>query len=198
MVEIVKLDKKTQQKVLKRAEEAIKHGKVLVCPTDTVYGLICNGTYKKAVNRLFKIKKRSKGKPIPVFVKDIKMAEKIAKINPEQKKFLKKIWPGAVTVVLKRKGKNTIGIRIPRHKFVLNLLKEVNRPLAETSANISGKTTPTKIKEVLKQFKNQKYQPDLAIDAGNLKKSRSSTVIDLTGKRIKVLRNGFLSFSTNK
>lgn len=168
---------------------AIKKGKVVVCPTDTVYGLVCDAANKKAVERLFKIKKRPKEKQIPIFVKDIAMAKKLAEINKEQEDFLKKVWPGKVTAVLKKKnGKGTIGLRIPNHKFVLSLAKYVNRPLTGTSANISGNKASTKIKEVLKQFEGQKYQPDLVIDKGNLPKSKPSTVIDLTVSPHKILR----------
>jgi L-threonylcarbamoyladenylate synthase len=180
-MEIIKPD-------LKKAVKAIKEGKVLVCPTDTVYGLICAANNKKAVDRLFKIKKRSRNKPIPIFVKDIKMAKRFAYINRNQEDFLKKIWPGKVTAVLKSKKKiKTIGIRIPDYRFILSLIKK-SFPLAESSANISGKPASTKIKEVIKQFKNQKYQPDLVIDAGNLLPSKPSTVIDLTIWPPKILR----------
>lgn len=168
----------------KKALEAIREGKVLVCPTDTVYGLICDAKNKKAVERLYKIKKRPQNKLIPIFVKDIKMAKKLAYIDKKQEKFLKQVWPGKVTAVFHRKKP---GIRIPNHKFVLSLVKHVG-PLAETSANISGRPASTKIKEVLEQFKNKRYQPDLVIDAGNLKKSKPSKVIDLTVTPFKVLR----------
>jgi len=195
------LDRKSNG-FIKKAAESIKKGEILVCPTDTVYGLIADAANKKAVKRLFKIKKRNPRKPVPIFVKDIKMAKKLVYINKNQEKFIKKVWPGKVTVVLKRKkGQNlygldrkTIAIRIPNHRFLNILLKKINRPLTGTSANISGKPTSTKIKEILRQFKNQLpatgggVQPDLIIDAGNLPKNRPSKVIDLTGKKIKILR----------
>ncbi|MDP1538608.1 MAG: L-threonylcarbamoyladenylate synthase [bacterium] len=186
----------------------IKKGKVIVCPTDTVYGLIADATNKKAVNRLFKIKKRPKTKPIPIFVKDLKMARELAKINKKQEKFLKSAWPGKVTAVLERTllrpsgfggqgktrirlygvAKETIALRIPKYELLLSLAKQLNRPLTGTSANISGKLASTKIKEVLQQFQNQKHQPDLIIDIGNLKPAKPSTIIDLTGSDPKILR----------
>jgi len=84
--------------------------------------------------------------------------------------------------------KGTIGVRIPNYKWLLGLAEQLNQPLAETSANISGEPATTKIKEVLKYFKGREYHPDLAIDAGNLKKSRPSKVIDLTVWPPKILR----------
>lgn len=177
----------------------LKRGGVIVCPTDTVYGLIADATNKKAVEKVFKIKKRPRNKPLPIFVRDLKVAKELAEIGEEQEKFLKKAWPGKVTAVLKRRAKNTkqkiygvnektIALRLPAYKLMSILLKKLNHPLTGTSANISGKPVSTKIKEVLKQFKKQKYQPDLVISDGDLPKSKPSTVIDLTMSPYKILR----------
>lgn len=84
--------------------------------------------------------------------------------------------------------KNTIAVRIPDYKLIDNLFKIIKVPLVQSSANLSGNSAPTKIKEIIAQFQNQKYQPDLIIDAGNLPKNRPSKVIDLTGGKIKILR----------
>jgi len=194
---ILKADQRNLQTIVKIMVKSIKQGEVMVCPTDTVYGLIADATNGKAVKKLLKIKKRNTQKPIPIFVKDIKIAKKFALINKNQEKFLKKVWPGKVTVVLKRKGKlprilfgnkKTIGLRIPNYKVINQLLLIINRPLTGTSANISGQPPSTKIKEVISQFKNQKFQPDLIIDAGNLPKSKPSIVLDLTTSPTKILR----------
>jgi L-threonylcarbamoyladenylate synthase len=129
------------------------------------------------------------------------MAKDLAKIDKKQEKILKKCWPGKVTVILKAKttkfpkgiiGEDKkIGLRISDYKFLRLLLKKTNCPLAETSANISGKKASTKIKEVLKQFKKGRCQPDLVLDAGNLKDSLPSTVVDLID--FKILREGEIS-----
>ena len=196
---VIKSDKKNLKETIKITLKFLNEGKLIVSPTDTVYGLICDATNKKAVEKLFKIKKRPKGKPIPIFVKNIEMAKQLAFIDKTQEKFLKKVWPGKVTVILKRKkrlpdlfldNQKTIGLRIPDYKLINELLKRLNNPITGTSANISGKPASTKIKEVTSQFENQKIQPDLIIDTGDLKKSKPSTVIDLTGKKSKILRRG--------
>ncbi len=203
-MKIVKTDSKNYRKIIELVEKLIREGKVLVCPTDTVYGLIADATNKKAVNKIFKIKKRPRNKPIPIFVKDLKIAKKLALINKNQGKFLKKVWPGKITIVLKRKegkqiygiDKKTIALRVPNYKLVLELLKKIDKPLTGTSANISSHPPSTKIREVLKQFtlqrgsgqENQKYQPDLVIDAGNLSKSKPSTILDFTKSPPKILR----------
>ncbi len=193
---VLKVDQKNLKLIIKKAVKSIKRGEIMVCPTDTVYGLVADATNKKAVEKLFKIKERSR-KPIPIFIKDLKTAKKTAQINKEQEKFLKRAWPGKVTAVLTRKNKlpkilfgkrTTIGLRIPKYKLVQELLKKINRPLTGTSANISGKPATTKIKKIIKQFKNQRFQPDLILDAGDLEPSKPSMVIDLTGSKQKILR----------
>ena len=204
-MERVKIFPKNYKKTIKTLVSLIKKGKVLVCPTDTVYGLICDATNKKAVEQVFKIKKRSYKKPIPVFVKDIGLAKKIARIDKKQERFLKKVWPGKVTVILEAKEKfprgvlgsdNKIGIRIPNYKPVLSLLKKLNTSLSSTSANISEIPGSGKIEEVIKQFSRRKNKPDLIVDAGNLKPSKSSTVVDLTDNRLIILRKGAVNIKS--
>jgi len=199
----IKISSKNFKKVIGETVEVIKMGGVATVPTDTVYGLIADATNEKAVRKIFKIKKRSLKKPIPIFVKDLKMTKSLAIINKNQEKFLKKFWPGKLTAILKAKNKKLpkgilkngkIGLRIPNYKLVNILLEKLNFPLTGTSANISGKPGSTKIREVLKQFENQFStrsgggQPDLILDAGNLKPSLPSTVIDL--ENLEILREG--------
>lgn len=129
---------------LEKTVKALKNGKVLVCPTDTVYGLICDANSKKAVERLYKIKKRPKRKPLPVFVSNIKTAKKLAHIDKRQEEFLRNVWPGGVTAVLKSRKRGTVGLRMPNHRFVLRLAEHIG-PLAESSANMSGKPASAKI-----------------------------------------------------
>ena len=177
--------------------EWLKKGKVAVCPTDTVYGLVADAINQTAVNKIFKIKQRKSGKPISIFVRDLKMAKGFAVIGKEQEKIIKSVWPGRTTLILKPKRKlpkgigragKEIGLRIPDYKIISRLLSVSNSPLTGTSANISGKPASTKIKEIISQFKNQKHQPDLVIDCGNLPKNKPSTIIDLTIYPSRVLR----------
>ena len=181
--------------------KAIKGGGVIVFPTDTIYGLVCDATNQKAIQKLFQIKKRDFKKPIPVFVKDIEMAKQIAMVNEKQESFLKKVWPGKVTVILRAKidfpqgvlGKDkTIGLRVPDYASINALFNKINKPLSGTSANLAGEHSCLDINDVVVQFANEKLQPDLIVDAGILSSSQSSTVVDLTGKELKVLRTGDL------
>jgi L-threonylcarbamoyladenylate synthase len=200
----MKIIKEKSKEAIIEAVKSIKNGEVLVLATDTIYGLVADATLKKAVEKIFKIKNRQKSKPLPVFVKDIKMAKKIVKINKNQEEFLKEVWPGKVTVVLERKkscnlsknvfgDKNTVGLRWPDYKFTNFLIKAINKPLIGTSANISGEGNVSEIKKIINQFKNKEHQPDIIIDSGNLKKCKASTVVDFSKDAPEILRIGEIS-----
>ncbi len=203
-MQTLKVSSKNLEHVLAKTVDVIKRQGVVLCPTDTVYGLIADANSDIAIKKIFKIKKRNLKKPLPVFVKNLKMAKSLAILNLKQEKILKKIWPGKVTVILRAinkkipKGilseKYQIGLRVPDYQFLNILLKKIDCPLAQTSANISGRKASTKISEVLEQFIGQKYQPDLILDSGDLENSLSSSVIDLIS--FKILRQG--EFSQNK
>ena len=197
---------KQSQRTLKKAITVIKSGGVVICPTDTVYGFLADATNKKAVEKIYKIKTRPKSKPLSVFIKDLHMAKELAEINDKQAKILQKYWPGKYTFVLKHKlwdvrrptiygvVKETIAIRIPKYVFLNQLLKKVNRPLVQTSVNMSGQAPLVKIGDILKQFQDiagsdpaESDPAILLIDAGNLKKGKPSKIIDLRSKTEGVL-----------
>lgn len=183
-MEIIKQTKNNLNKVV----EILNKGGVVVYPTDTVYGFLVDAGNEKAVEKIFKIKKRPKNKPLPIFVKDIKMAQELAEIDQEQEKNMRKYWPGKYTLILNKKdAKGTIALRIPDYKLLNSLLKKIDKPLAQTSVNISGQPPLIKIKDIILQFGENKFV-DLTIDAGNLPKSKPSKIIDLTENKIKILR----------
>jgi len=185
---------KPSKQILNKVVFALEKRRVVICSTDTVYGFLADASNKKAVEKIYKIKKRPRSKPLAVFVKDLKMAKELAEIDEEQEKMLKKYWPGEYTFILKRKkeirlfdrAKNTIALRIPKYKFLNDLLKKINKPLAQTSVNISGQEPLIKSEKIIKQF--QKTEDLLFIDAGNLPKKKPSAIMDLTKDNIKILR----------
>ncbi len=202
---------KPSQSAAAAAAALLKNGGVVICPTDTVYGFLADAQNKKAVAKIYQIKKRPKFKPLSVFVKDLKMAKEIAAIDKRQEKVLRKFWPGKYTIILKRKSilweakpttdfvvglashkklygldKNTVALRIPKHAFLQKILKKVNRPLAQTSVNISGKPPLYDISDIMKQFGASDI---LIVDGGNLKKSKPSKIIDISKDTIKTLRS---------
>jgi len=176
--------------------QTLKEGGVIVAPTDTVYGMLADATNELAIKKLYKIKDRSEDKALPIFVRDITMAQELAIISQEQQSYLEKNWPGKVTTILERKDgikifgveNKTIALRIPSYPFINLLLEKINLPLSGTSANISGEPSSTKIDEILKQFENKEIHPDLIINAGDLEESQPSTIVDLTEADIKIIR----------
>jgi len=89
-MEIISIKKANKRKAVNFLAEKIREGKIIICPTDTVYGLLCDATSKKAIDKLFKIKKREKGKFFPIFVENLKTAERLAFINSPQEEIIKK------------------------------------------------------------------------------------------------------------
>ena len=181
---------------IKEIVRIIKNGEVVIFPTDTVYIPMADATDKKAVERVFRIKRRSFENPTPIFIKDMKMAKKIAKIGRKQENILRKAWPGRVTAVLKRKKTkirlygvafDSIALRIPDFKPINLILEELNRPLVGTSANISGRPASGDLGKVISQLKGKRFQPDLIVDGGILS-GIPSTVIDLRVLPPKILR----------
>jgi len=188
-----------ESKKIEQIVKALKKSKTVVIPTDTAYGLAGNALDKKANKKVFTIKERPYFKPLSVLVSGLKMAEKIAYFNAQARKIFKKFLPGPLTIVVKKKKilpdiltseQPNVGIRCSNDKLTRAIMKKINFPITATSANLSGKKVPYSIKEILKQYKDQKTKPDLLVDAGKLPKVAPSTVIDLSRKKIKILRKG--------
>jgi len=187
-------------KILKQSKQAlslaikiINSGGLIVCPTDTIYGFLADASNEKAVKKIYKIKKRPKSNPLPIFIKNIEAAKKIAFISAEQEEILNKKWPGKYTFILKRKkeaklygiNKDTIALRLPEYKFLNDLLEKINKPLVQTSVNISNNPALTKVSDIIEQF--NKFDV-LVIGGENLKKSQTSKIMDLTKDKIIILR----------
>lgn len=193
---IVDISKIAVSEALNIAAKALSQGKVLVCPTDTIYGLIADATNARAVEKIFRIKHRKREKPLGIFVKNLAMAKKLAKVTKTQEAFLKKVWPGKVTAVLQMKRRfpkgvgvqNTIGIRVPKYHFLNLLFKKFNHALVQTSVNISDTPPLQRVQDMAGVFGKRKWKPDLIFDAGTLPLSRPSIVIDITRENKKILR----------
>ena len=177
----------------KEALAFLRAGKVVVFPTDTVYGLLADATNKKAVERVFTIKRRSRMKFFPLFVGTMRMAKQIAAISRSQERFLRSRWPGAFTAVLRRKksslkfygiSKETIALRISGSSQLRSLVRLLGKPIIATSANLSGKSPCSTIRETRKQLGTK---PDLFVDGGRLH-SRPSRIVDMTKKPYRTLR----------
>jgi len=179
-------------KIIKKIISILNKDGVVVLPTDTVYGLCASFESVKAYQKILAIKGRGTEKLLPVFVHCMHKAKELAYINKEQEQILNVFWPGSITCILKSKVKNlnTIAIRIPDDKLLLKILLEFKKPLLQTSANLSGLNPAKNVDEIQKQFKDNFVKPDVIIDGGNLSKTLNSTIVDLTKKPYRILRQG--------
>ena len=188
------------KKTLHKSISNLKKGNVVGLPTETVYGLAGNAYSKKSVNKIYRLKKRPNFNPLIVHYFNYKNAEKEVVLNDSFFKLYKKLCPGPITFILKKRIKskiqssvtaklNTIAVRFPSHRVVRSILKKINFPLAMPSANLSSGISPVNAKNVADEFrKNIK----LIINGGKSKIGIESTVIDLTGTP-KILRPGIIS-----
>lgn len=176
---------------VKKAALVLKKGGLVVFPTETVYGLGANLLDKKAVEKIYEIKKRPRNKPLTVHVADTASVKKIVgKIPPGAGKLIERYWPGPLTIILRdRRGRKT-GFRMPDNKIAFDLIKKAGVPVVAPSANISGNKPPTSAKEALRDLDGK---VDIVIDGGRTAIGIESTVVDMTGRRPKVLREGAIS-----
>lgn len=199
-MEIIKINPQNPEiEIIQQAADVVRRGGAVIYPTDTVYGLGVDALRPYTVERLFKIKKRPDTKPVPILVKDIEMAKKLAFIDKKIEKILAAIWPGAVTVVLEKRSvvpeiltanKRTVGLRIADYKITHFLMEQLDVPLTVTSANFSGEPPLLCAKDLVKIFEKSFPRPDLILDVGCLSLSPPSTVLDLTGSQPKISRIG--------
>ncbi len=194
-MKLIKINPENPEKEkIKQAINVLENGGTVVYPTDTLYGLGADIFREDAVRKVYTIKKRSLNNPISICVSEIDDITKIAYLDKDTEKIVKKILPGPFTIILRKKGnissiltagKEKIGIRIPDNKICRELTQRF--PITTSSANISGKKAPKSLNEVLEQLGDT---VDLILDDGGSGEGIPSTVIDLTTRPPEILRKG--------
>lgn len=174
---------------IQTAIQKLQAGEIVGLPTETVYGLAVDAADAMAVNALHQLKGRPDGKPFQVMVQSVEEAAKLCMFDARAEKLAARFWPGPLTIVLTSLQKDrTIGIRIPDHAVIMELLKIYGRPIAVTSANYAGEPSAKDAAEAKRIF-------DGAISCyvdGPSGEGRASTVIDLTREKLVLLREGAL------
>lgn len=180
---------------LNLAAELLLAGEVVAFPTDTVYGIGVRADSEAAIEKLYQIKTRSFDKPIPVMVASIGQLKQVAgTVSADARQLAVSFWPGPLTIVLPKRADLPdnltqmpgVGVRIPDHPFALKLLKRCG-PLAVTSANLSGQVEALCAKTVIEQLGGRLA---LIVDGGDSPGGTASTVVDLTGEQLRILRVG--------
>lgn len=180
------------------ATRLILAGEPVAMPTETVYGLAADATNASAVARIYQAKGRPSFNPLIVHVPDLAAAERIGAFNREARELAERYWPGPLTLVVPLNegadiasivtaGLPTIGIRVPAHPAMQDLLRSAARPLAAPSANASGSISPTRAEHVLKSLGGR---IPLIVDGGATERGLESTIVAATGGRLRLLRPG--------
>lgn len=184
---------------ISEAARVISAGGLVVFPTDTVYGIGCDPLNDDAVRRLEATKDR-KNKPLPILVNSIEAADQLITFSSIGKKLAERFWPGPLTIVATIKQSRrglavahqgvSLGVRMPSDTRTLRLITLVGGMLVGTSANKSGKKSPSTPDEVVELLGSSF---DILLDGGNCQLGIESTVVDASRDELTVLRSGALS-----
>lgn len=183
---------------LKKASDLLLAGEVVGVPTETVYGLAADATNSRAVAKIFAVKERPFFSPLIIQVATIGEARKWVKFSPQAERVAHTFWPGALTLVLRKKhntglsdlvspNQDTLGIRISAHPVILALLSRIQRPLAIPSANHFASFSPTRAENVLVSLEGK---IPLVIDGGPCSVGIESTILDMSEPEPRILRPG--------
>lgn len=184
--------------MIEEFEEILNNGGALVLPTETVYGIFAKALDETAVNHVYQLKNRPRDKAMNLNVADY---QTILEFSKEQPRYLKDLFeaflPGPLTIILKandkvpawiNSGKSTVGFRLPNHPLTADLIKKTG-PLIGPSANISGNESGKEYASIMAAFDHEVagYEDDQAITG------QDSTIVDLSGEKAKILRQGALT-----
>jgi L-threonylcarbamoyladenylate synthase len=183
---------------IEAAAQALRGGKLVAFPTETVYGLGADATNGLAVAAIFAAKGRPRFNPLIVHVPDMDAAARLGDPGDLGRQLAAAFWPGALSLVMRRRphctvadlataGLGTIALRVPRHAVAQALLRAAGRPIAAPSANLSGRVSPTTAAHVEADLGNR---VDIVLDGGATSVGLESTVVDVTGDEPIVLRLG--------
>src|SRR6266550_6497295 len=169
---------------LTRAAQLIRGGGVVAFPTDTVYGLGAAADDEVATKRVYRIKGRPVGMPLILMVAAESQLEGLVHVDSRAEAMMRRWWPGPLTLVLHAIGGGTLGVRIPKHKVALELLRHAG-PLMTTSANLHD------AEPAMNAADAEKLAGVMAVlDGGPAPGGTASSVLDLTGPEPHVLREG--------
>ena len=202
-MKIIKYQKPDLNKIAKQVEKNLKAGGLVVLPSDTAYGLAVDARSQKAVARIYAFKGRRFGKGVSIFLNSLDEAGQYTIYNKHQLTILKTLLPGPFTVVLKSKGKlalnlepgdGTLGVRVIEHDLIRAVTQSVGFPITATSANLAGKGPHFSVSSFLNTLSvRKKRMIDLVVDAGDLPRRPTSTLVRLVRDEMEILRQGILN-----
>lgn len=191
--------KEIKEDELRIVTKALDEGKLIVFPTETVYGIAGNALNVEVIDKLFQAKKRDYSKPFSLMLSDINKIKDIAYVSADEEKIINKFMPGPITLILKKKdcisdlataSRDTVGVRIPDHFIALSILKSIDYPLATSSANISGRSNNSDITDIINDLANY---VDIFIKGNISSNLLASTVVEIKDNEVNILRSGIIS-----
>lgn len=197
-----KIRKIELQGKIKKAVRCLKSGGIIAIPTDTVYGLGADPFNPGAVQKLYTVKGRPDGNPIPLVLSSVADIHRFSQNLPDFFfQLTDRFWPGGLTIVIESKGLlpvltaggNTVGVRIPDNPLLLKILQAFGGPMAITSANLSGEPPATSAEEIGEELASR---IDMIVDGGKTPGPIPSTVYDISVSPPLVRRRGVISEET--
>ncbi|KAA8965645.1 L-threonylcarbamoyladenylate synthase [Mycobacterium sp.] len=192
-------DPQQRSRGIAAAVEAVRNGRLVVVPTDTVYGIGANAFDGAAVAALLAAKRRGRDMPVPVLVGSWHTIDGLVlTVPPAARDLIQAFWPGALSLVVHQapslqwdlgEARGTVMVRMPLHPVAIELLREVG-PMAVSSANVSGSPPAVEVDDARRQLGDC---VDVYLDAGPAAQQAASTIVDLTGARPRILRQGPVS-----
>ncbi len=183
-------EKQPDLALLERAAKLLKKGKLVIFPTETVYGLGAVASHPEAVEQVYELKHRERSKPLTYHLAHYDFVDSFQfDLPPLFFHLAYKFWPGPMTLVVKTSERGVLGIRFPRNRVARLLLDLVEEPVLATSANVSGEASPVDAVQAMRGFDGK---VDMVLDAGPCQIKEDSTVVDLTGSEALIARRGAL------
>ncbi len=185
---------------IKAAVEVLANGGVAAIPTDTLYGLAASALDESAVLKIYELKGRPEGMALPLLLSDAEDVRMCAEDVPQAAwTLMERFWPGALTLVVSKSasvpeivtaGLDTVALRVPGHPVPRAIAKSLGAPITGTSANLSGRPGLTNASGVRREFGDT---IDFVLDGGEAPGGVASTIVDVKGGGLKVLREGAVS-----
>ncbi len=201
--QIIKIDPDNEEPdKIAKIVSVLRGGGLIVYPTETFYGLGADIFLPEAIQKVYRLKRRNPSKPLPLVISDLDMLQVVAMgPSPRYRAVISAFWPGPLTLILSASSRvpqmllgpsGSIGIRLTGSKWLRTLVRHASFPLTATSANISGEKEVADSRKAIRLFEGK---VDLIVDGGKTEGFLPSTVLDLTGDKPRLIREGAITAS---
>lgn len=199
-MEIIRPSEYGMDKAIRRLRQLLENAEIIAYPTETYYGLGVKYNQDEALERLYDVKQRPPDKAMPLIIGRTGLLSLLTAVIPEAAEALiKRFWPGPLTLILEARenlsrhitaGTGKVAVRIPGPSFALDLAGQLDCPITATSANITGMPPAMTVDEVIASFGSA---VNTVIDCGKTPGNAPSTIVDVTGTEIRIVRQGIIS-----